>query len=249
MKNVYTEKLVINDTQINFGEVVPINEIMRLFEIAAFNHSDLIGLDHASMIKKSNCFWVVSKIKLQIKGAITSGEKLSVKTWTEAPGLIRFNRNCTIKSQKELKVKGTSEWCCLDYLTHKPRKASSVSYPQLEMCEQAQNKLTFTNLKPQMESKHFVYTKTVRATDIDLNYHTNNLKYNFMALDAFTTNELNSMDIKEYEIYFVNESHEGDKIDIFKQKLGNCYVVEGSTQEKTIFRVVIKFKNKNSSTK
>lgn len=244
MKNVYLEKLTVDDTQINFNEVVPITEIMRLFEIAAFKHADNIGLDHPTMIKNSNCFWVVSKIKLQIKGEIKSGEKLSVKTWTEAPGNIRFIRNCTIKSKNLLKVKGVSEWCCLDYNTHKIRRADSINYPNLEMKENAKINLQFTNLKPQMENKHYVYTKTVRATDIDLNYHTNNIKYNFIAMDAFSVEELNKFDIKEYEIYFVNESHEGDKIDVYKQTKGKYHIIEGKTQEKTIFRVVIKFKNK-----
>ena len=86
----------------------------------------------------------------------------------------------------------------------------------------------------------YVYTRVIRSTDIDINNHTNNLKYNFMAMDALSVEDLKSSKIKEYEIYFVNESYEGDKIDVFKKKLKNYIYVEGKILDKTIFRAVFK---------
>ena len=67
-----------------------------------------------------------------------------------------------------------------------------------------------------------------------------------MAMDAFTVEELKSFNIKEYEIYFVNESREGDNIDIYKKKVKNYYYLEGRCSEKTIFKVVIKFTKKEN---
>ena len=75
-----------------------------------------------------------------------------------------------------------------------------------------------------------------------MNNHTNNLKYSQMAFDVFSVEELKSFVIKEYEIYFVNESHEGDQIHIFKRRIKNVFYIEGKTNEKTVFRVVIKVK-------
>ena len=67
MKNSYTEKLIVNDTEIDYELKVPVVELARLFEIATFNHADNIGLDHDTMVERDNAFWVVSKMKMQLK--------------------------------------------------------------------------------------------------------------------------------------------------------------------------------------
>ena len=97
MKNMYKEKLVVDDTSIDYEMRVPITEIMRMLEIATFNHADSIGLDHDNMIKTSNAFWIVSKMKLLVTGSLKSGDKATIKTWTYEPGMIRFDRACELK--------------------------------------------------------------------------------------------------------------------------------------------------------
>ena len=121
---------------------------------------------------------------------------------------------------------------------------SSIVYPDLEMEKTKNHNTVFTNMREEVSAKDLVYQKTIMATDIDLNNHTNNMIYNRIALDAFTVQELKQMSIKEYEIYFVNESYEGEVVDVFKKKVKSYYYIEGKSGDKTIFRVVIKFKKR-----
>ncbi|MBR4998287.1 MAG: hypothetical protein IKY10_00250 [Clostridia bacterium] len=244
MKNWHTEKFETNDTDVGFDGTVAITELIKFFQIATFKHSHEMGLDHKSMVEISNAFWVITKMKLILKNRMVVKEKVSATTWTHELGAVRAVRDCVIKSGNSIKAKATSEWCCLDFETRKLRKLNSIHYPELKM-EKVNNLQTkFANTKEDVDAKNFVYSKIVRASDIDLNNHTNNLKYNFMALDAFSIEELKALDIKEYEIYFVNESYEGDKIDVFKKKVKNYYYIEGKVEDKTIFRVIIKAKKK-----
>ena len=240
MKNWHTEKFTINDTNINFNSTVPITELIKMFQIATFNHSQNIELDHKSMETKSGAFWVVTKMKLCVKDNIYSQDKVSVTTWTHEIGSVRALRDCVFKCGNKVKVKGVAEWCCLDFRTRKLRKLNTIVYPDLEMEKTKNNNLVFSNLKEDVGENHKVYSKTIQSTDIDLNNHTNNMIYNYMALNAFSCEELKSFSIKEYEIYFVNESYEGDVIDIYKKKLKNVYYIEGKIQDKTIFKSVIK---------
>lgn len=244
MKNCLTQKFVIDDTQCDAFKRVPVTELFRLAEVCAFNHADMIGLDHDSMESKSHAFWVVSKMKLFLKGEISSGDKIKVKTWTMSPGLIRADRNIAIKRGNATICKFSTEWCALDMDNHRVRKLSTIDYPELEMAETTPVDANYTNLRLPVEKKDYVYTKTIRASDLDLNFHTNNLKYNFIALDAFSLDELKAMKICEWEIYFVNESHEKDQIDVFKLKHKNYFYIEGRVEDKTIFRVVVKTKKR-----
>ena len=245
MKNWHTEKFVINDTNLNNKNIVPITEIIRFLQIATFNHSKLISLDHKTMQEQSNAFWVVTKMKLKLSSSICQGDKISATTWTHPVGGVRALRDCHIKCGNSIKVKATSEWCCLDWDTRKLRKMNSISYPNLLMEKTNNLNLMFSNLREDVSQEDFVYTRKVRSTDIDVNNHTNNLKYNFMAFDCLAVEELNKINIKEYEIHFVNESCEGDEISMFKKHIRNAYYIEGKIQDKTIFKVVIKFQKIN----
>lgn len=244
MKNWHSEKLLINDTNTDFTSTVSVSELMKMFEIATFNHSNEIGLDHETMEKKSQAFWVVTKMKVALQNPIVIGDKINVTTWTRELGSARALRDCVIKSKNTVKAKFLAEWCCLDFETRMLRRLNSICYPDLEMEKTKYLNLSFSNLKETVCEKDFVYTRTIRSSDIDINMHTNNLKYNQIAFDAFTVSELKNINIKEYEIYFVNESHEGDTIDVFKKKVRNYYYIEGRIGEKIIFKSVIKFKKK-----
>ncbi len=246
MKNWHAEKVCVDDTNVDFNLSVPITELMKLFEVATFKHSQILGLDHVSMEKNSNAFWVVSKMKVVPLKPILPGEKINITTWTHELGTARALRDCVIKSKNTTKAKFTAEWCCLDFETRRLRRMNTIQYPILEMEKTNNLKTEFTNLKVDVCEKDFIYSRIIRSSEIDVNNHTNNLKYNYIALDAFSVAELKAMDIKEYEIYFINESHEGDEINIYKKKVGKYYYIEGVVENKTIFKVVIKFKKKES---
>lgn len=242
MKNCYSEKVEIKDVDIDFNQKVSVPVLMRLMQQVIFTHANNMGLDHNNMIKTSNAFWIVSKIKLVLLDDLVQYDKVNIKTWTETPGVLRFNRNTTVKSANKMLVKGISEWCCLDWSTRKPRKSSSVYYPELEMAETKKLNISFSNTKKEVTENDFVYSRIIYSTDIDLNFHTNNLRYNYFTFDAFSVDELKNMDILEYEIHFVAECKEGDKIDIYKIKDNNYYYIEGKLEDKTIFRSIIKCK-------
>jgi len=245
MKNLHTEKYLTNDVEVDVNEFISVQDILKLLQRVTFAHSCLIGLDHKTMIERDNAFWVITKMKYVCRHPICANQKITLKTWTRTPQSVRFLRDLQIKEKNKLMVCGISEWCCLDYETRALRRSNSIQYPNLEVIETKNNNITFTNLKVDVEEKDFVYSRTILSTDIDVNLHTNNLKYTNIALDALTLDELKSNVIKEYEIYFVNETRIGDIIDVYKRKVKGYYYIEGKRGEQTIFKVVIKFfKNK-----
>ena len=249
MKNLHTEKYTTNDVEVDVNERLSVMETLKLMQRVTFAHSSLIGLDHKTMIERDNAFWVITKMKYVCRHPICANQKITLKTWTREPQSVRFIRDLQIKNKNKLMINGLSEWCCLDYETRALRRSNSIKYPNLEMIETKNNNITFTNLKADVDKKDFVYSRSIMSTDIDVNLHTNNLKYTNIALDALTLEELQTKPIKEYEIYFVNETKIGDKIDVYKKKVKGYYYIEGKRGEQTIFRVVIKFAKKKQTLK
>ena len=247
MKNLHIEKFTINDTNVDFNTRLKISEAIRFLQVVTFNHSNLIGLDHVTMQNKSNAFWIVTKMKLNFKNNITTGDNIKVYTWTQPLSSIRAIRDFKIKLKNSVMVKAVAEWCCLDYNTRKIRKLNSIAYPDLEMVETSSNNLEFSKVNYEIDETNYVYTKIIRSSDIDVNNHTNNLVYNTMALDAFSLDELNSMIIKDYEIHFVGETYFKEEVKIYKKKIGQLYYIEGKVENKTVFKVFIKTKKKESN--
>ena len=242
MKNCHNEKFVVDDTLLDFKEKVPFTEFVRMFQCATFKHSQEMGLDHPSMLEHSNAFWVVSKIKVSIKKQARLSDKLTATTWTHPIGLVKAVRDCLIKVKSSVVAKCTSEWCCLDYETRKIRKLNSIQYPELDMVKTQNLNTQFELFNVEILEKDYAYTKTIRSSDLDVNMHTNNMKYNQMVYDAFSVDELKTIDITDYEIQFVNESHLGDEIKIYKIKKANKYYCLGKIGEKVIFRAIVKVK-------
>ena len=244
MQNTHSETYITNDVDVDVNEKVSTIDILKLLQRVTFAHSKILGLDHQTMIDRDNAFWVITKMKYILRNPIYVNKKITLKTWTHTPQSVRFVRDLQIKHKNKIMVNGRSEWCCLDYSSRSLRRSNSIKYPNLEMVETKENNLTFTNLKLEVDEKDFVYTKIVMPTDIDVNLHTNNLKYNVIALDALTLEDLQNKIIKEYEIYFVNESKIGEKIDVYKKKVKNLTYIEGKREKTSIFRAVIKFAKK-----
>ena len=247
MKNLYCEKYVTNDVEMDVNEKLSISEILKLMQRVTFSHSQLLGLDHQSMIDRDNAFWVITKMKIVCCHPISANQKVTLKTWTRQPQTVRFLRDLQIKEKNKILIKGLSEWCCLDCNTRTLRRSNSIKYPHLDMIETKDNNLIFTNLKVDIDEKDFVYSRTILPTDIDVNLHTNNLKYTNFAIDTLSLDDLKSKIIKEYEIYFVNETKIGDTINIYKKKVKGLLYIEGKKGEQTIFKVVIKFAKKRKT--
>jgi len=241
MKNYHREKHIINDSQIDCCNKVSVYEIVKMIQTTTYNHSQKINLGHEDMLKHSNAFWVISKLKLKLGDSINPQDQVSVSTWTRPLSLVRAVRDSQIKNKNKILVKAIAEWCCLDYETKIIRKLNSIEYPKLEMQKTEFHNMDFCKFA-EGDNVKCVYTKRILASDIDVNLHTNNLKYVNMAMDAFSVDELTRLTIKDFEIHFINQSYFGDEIKIYKSQHKKQFVIVGKVEEKTIFKVLITFK-------
>ena len=237
MKNYYQKKYSVQDTDIDYSYTVPITNLMRVMQETAFVHADNLGMSHQDMIDHSGAFWVITKMKVKLLKPLIQFDKFKVLTWIQPASGVRVERDFNVTRGRELIAEACAEWCCLDWVTRKLRKMSTIQYPVVEHAK-ARPDIAYTPVRERFTDKDLCYTRVVRSTDIDVNKHTNNLRYNFFAIDAFSVEELENLHIKEYEIQFVNESKEGDEIKIYKKQIENNIIVEGQTDGKTVFRSI-----------
>lgn len=247
MRQIYKQDILVDSNAIDFDGKFKLPSVMKHFQNGASEHAAELGVDYFKLKEKSNAFWVITKIRLQVLRYPAWNEKLEMRTWPLPPGLIKVNRDFDFRDMMgEAVIRGISEWCVLDGDTRRPRKLTSTCYPvEFEHWNCHALDCQFRRFEEEVTTGDLVYEKTVRQSDLDLNYHMNNTVYTEMALDCFTAAELSEFDIDDFEIHFATECREGDVVQMYRKQTNDGYYIEGIRADSisTVFQVCLKTRN------
>ena len=168
-------------------------------------------------LHKKNCSWVVSRFAMELDTIPTVGDNLTVETWVKYVGNVFTTRNFRILNETH-KVIGYSalSWAIIDLDTRKALPISS--FPTLnEFIVDEEIPMSGPSRVPDIEGE--VANKfQVRYIDIDLNVHTNVLKYLQGICDCFSLDFYTKHVLKSVEINFLKELEYGDKGAIYSEK-------------------------------
>ena len=100
----------------------------------------------------------------------------------------------------------------------------------------------FSKIVGEVEDGDFVYVKTVKLCDLDVNRHMNNVVYTEIALNCFSADFLCDKKFNSYEVHFLKEAREGDNIKVYKKEESGGFVVVGKNDNgENYFKASIDF--------
>ena len=211
--------------------------ILNCFQIIAEEHAMLLNAGYEYMKSNYNVYWVLSRIFVEIYKYPKYTEKLKFTTWPLEPKPVECIREYIIEQEDgEVIGKGKAMLLILDADTHKlkPVKSINMAAPE-KFKEEMLNKCRLDKILPEKLSEP-VYDTQIRISDIDINKHVNNAKYADYMFNAFSSCDFENFEILSFQINYLNEAKEGDKIYITKYNAGNnIYIIEGKTEDKNIF--------------
>ena len=237
--------LKINHT-VHFSEVdcnynLRFDSIISTFQKITLYHSNDLKVDAESLLKNSNAFWVLTKMKVKINRLPKITDNITIETWPSTVTPVRFNREFRLGINNDYDVMGSSEWVTLDYTTKTLRRTETIAYPfDMEHRTDVSGAGEFSRKREKVCESDLINKHTVRFVDIDPNNHTNNVAYVRMALNAFTVEEFSNANFKEFEIQYISQTYFGDEIEIYKRKTDYGYYVEGQLKGKTTFICIFK---------
>ena len=240
MNNEYKINHTVKYSEVDSNYNMRLDHIVSYFQDITGLHSFEMEIDNETMLKLSNAFWVVTKMKLIFHRFPRFQENIVIETWPTTFKGVRFGRDYVIYSKENVLISCRSEWCTLDFDSKRPRRVESVHYPH-SMPHRLDNSNSgeFYNVKEEINDKDYSHTHKVLLTDIDANNHTNNIAYIRMALDSFSLEESKEMNVKEFQISYLNQSFYDDEIKIYKKKKEYGYYLEELINNKTIFTLLI----------
>lgn len=118
------------------------------------------------------------------------------------------------------------ELCAVELDTGKIRKTSSVGIGEETPVEESLNDLKYSKEKP--VRAELLDKVVVRSSDIDFCRHTNNVSYIKYVMNQFPVEELMERPVRGFEIQYVNQTHEGDTLSIYRceSESGEAFTIE-----------------------
>lgn len=198
----------------------------HLLNSAGFHASDR-GFGIATL-NADNYTWVLSRLAIELEDMPLQYEEFSIRTWVENVYRLFTDRNFALLD-KDGKPIGyaRSVWAMISLHTRKPADLLALHGGSIEeyVCQAPCPIEKPSRIK--VEAAGPVASVTARYSDIDINGHVNSIRYIEHILDLFPLDLFRDSRIRRFEMAYMAESYYGDRLDFYKDDLGNGeYAVE-----------------------
>ena len=203
------------DFQKNISPIVLAEMILNAAGSDANNHG--FGLMD---LHKKNCSWVVSRFAMELGEIPTVGDNLSIETWVKDVGNVFTTRNFRINNGAANPMGyAVLSWAILDLDSRRSIPLDTV--PELSgFIVEEEIPLESPGRIPDIEGE-VANSFEVKYSDVDLNVHTNVLKYLQSICDVFSLDFYSKHVLKRVEINFLRELKYGDKGTVCYEEVAN----------------------------
>jgi acyl-ACP thioesterase len=180
-----------------------------------FNYMQDIASDHAVKLgfgrddlMKDNRFWVLSRIYVVIDELPLWEDKIVITTWPNGTDKLFALRNYEVNYPDGRHIaSGTSSWLILDQSTKKVQRPDSILTSYNPDLHPKASPLRYANkIEAAVESGKTSQSFRVSVSDLDVNLHTNNVRYLKWAVDCYTLGHIMDNDPQSAEINYLAES-------------------------------------------
>jgi acyl-ACP thioesterase len=180
-----------------------------------FNYMQDIASDHAIVLgfgrddlMRDNRFWVLSRIYAVISTWPVWEDTIILKTWPNGTDKLFALRNYEVRFPDGRHVaSGTSSWLILDHTTKKvQRPDSTLSQYNFATHNESSSIRYATKIDPAAENGKVSPTFRIKVSDLDVNLHTNNVRYLKWVSDSYDLDFIMKNDPQSAEINYLAES-------------------------------------------
>lgn len=188
------------------------------FDLAQDYLTEMLGkleLDGVSLKKKYGCVWVFTRNRIQIDRIPRWSEKCVIESYISSAKGAKMTVDTAIKDMDgNICVYSRIEMCVLELSTQKIKRIRDVGVTSDTHVETPEREIAFSRLKHEGLEK--IAEVVVQSGDIDFIQHTNNVSYVRFLMNTYTVKELRERPVREIEVRYAGQTHEGDTLTIRK---------------------------------
>lgn len=194
-------------------------------------------------LNEAGCAWVLTKLAIEMHRFPLQYEEVRVETWVESVDRLTTTRNFCIRD-KEGAIIGNagSHWVMIDINTRRPKDLHTLEGIQSciddepGLIEKPGRLVAFTGV--------LLDSFRVKYSDIDINVHTNSVRYIEWISNCFSLDTYRRQKIKRFEIHYIAETLFDEQLELFGEEptVGD-FRFEIRKQDKAVCRARVAFEN------
>ena len=174
-----------------------------------------LELDGVSLRAKYGCVWVFTRNRVVIDRPLNWKESYIAESFISSAKGAKMTVDTALKDDDgNICVYSRIEMCALDLATQKIKRIRDVGVGSDTHAEEPYMDIEFSRMRH--DGLEAVDTVKVKSGDIDFVRHTNNVSYVRFIMDTYTVDELRERPVREIEIRYAGQTHEGDILTVRK---------------------------------
>ena len=222
MEASFTRKQTITPGLCDSSGRLSCADTFRLFQDVASEHAERMGLGGVAM-QKRHAFWMTVRTRVHVYRRPWMMQEVDLTTWPMAPGKMRCDRCYRLLGGETLLAEGRTEWCVYDTQANAVRSTEGLFDPETVFSDALLLPDPYARFRHDFTDENRACTHVVRASDIDVGRHMNNVAYLRMLMDSFSVSEQEKLRITEMEILFCMPCFEGEKLDVLRRRTDSGY--------------------------
>lgn len=131
------------------------------------------------------------------------------------------------------------ELCAMDSRDHSLRRVDSTPFPlDLDLLPPVMD-IPFRRKKVVLGPEDLVCRHTIRTADTDKNQHMNNAEYVRLIVNAFPAAFWDAYAVLDFDIHYVKEGREGERLDVLCKQEGNEWAVQIKSGDHTLIKAFL----------
>jgi len=185
------------------------------FQDIASDHAVKLGYGRDDLLKQ-NHFWVLSRIYAEITSWPQWGDSIIVTTWPRGTDRLFALRDYEARFPDGRSVaNATSSWLIIDRDTRRiQRPDNTLSRYNADLPRENALSRNAMKLDPVSDDSQNKTLPGVRVSDLDVNLHTNNVRYIKWVVDSYALDFILHNVPLSVEINYLAESHYNDNISV-----------------------------------
>ena len=163
-------------------------------------------------------FWVTVKTQLRFFERPRMMERVTLRTWPEAPGKLRGNRSYEIAGTGGVAVAGKTEWAVMELRSMRPALLADVYPPELRFQRPSAAPGPFARSGDSFDDAEALSRYIVRSPDIDVGGHMNNAAYVRAVFGFIPNRELEELGGCRIDAVFRTPCFEGETLTLRRKK-------------------------------
>ena len=199
------------------------------FRIVEDMVTELMGdqhIDGVTCMREYGGMWVFVRNRIEMPQPLAWMDEYTATSYISSFSKIRLYIDTVLqKADGSIALKSRLELCAVDLETGKIRKSESVGVGEKTPAEEPMFEIAYTKEKP--VRGELIDEIAVRSTDIDYCHHTNNVAYVRYFVNQTGVDELIKHPVRTIEVQYAAQTHEGDKLSVYRCNSENeAFVIE-----------------------